>query len=47
MQLFLGQIASSPEVLKLRILQTIFDMLMVHENDFLGKDGGDNVSPYI
>lgn len=43
MQLFLGQIESSPEAVKLSVLQAIFDMLMVHENDFLGKDGGDNV----
>ncbi|KAF9461702.1 chromosome condensation complex protein [Collybia nuda] len=42
MQLFLGQAASSPEVLKLPILQAIFDMLMVHEHDFLRSDGGDN-----
>lgn len=47
MQLFLGQITSSPEALKLSILQAIFDMLMVHENDFLGKDGGDNVRLWL
>lgn len=38
-QLFLSQIQSAPEVLKLRVLQIVFDILMVHENDFLGRDG--------
>jgi condensin complex subunit 3 len=36
-QLFLSQVQSSPEVLKTRVLQIVFDMLMVHEGDFLGK----------
>ena len=35
-QLFLNQVATAPEVLKLRVVQIIFDILMVHENDFLG-----------
>jgi condensin complex subunit 3 len=43
--LFFTQISSSPEVLKISILQVVFDMLMVHEHDLLGTD--DNVSfPY-
>lgn len=37
-QLFLGQIQSAPEVLKIRVLQIVFDILMVHEGEFLGKD---------
>jgi condensin complex subunit 3 len=42
-QLFLGQIQSAPEVLKIRVLQIVFDILMVHEGEFLGK-GGESVS---
>lgn len=38
-QLFLGQIQSAPEVLKIRVLQIVFDILMVHEGEFLAKDG--------
>jgi condensin complex subunit 3 len=41
-QLFLNQIQTSPEILKLRVLQVVFDMLMVHEPDFLAK-GSENV----
>jgi len=41
-QLFLAQIQSSPEVLKIRVLQIVFDILMVHEGEFLGK-GGEHV----
>ena len=37
-QLFLGQVVTAPEVLKLRVLQIIFDILMVHESAFLGPD---------
>jgi condensin complex subunit 3 len=39
-QLFLGQIQTAPEVLKLRVLQIVFDILMVHENDFMNKESG-------
>ncbi|KAI0824958.1 nuclear condensing complex subunit [Trametes gibbosa] len=35
-QLFLSQVQSAPEVLKIRVLQIIFDILMVHEGAFLG-----------
>lgn len=35
-QLFLSQVQSAPEVLKVRVLQIIFDILMVHEGAFLG-----------
>jgi hypothetical protein len=38
-QLFISQVQSAPEVLKLRVLQIVFDILMVHENEFLGKEG--------
>ncbi|KAF8548053.1 hypothetical protein OG21DRAFT_814500 [Imleria badia] len=38
-QLFLSQVQSSPEILKIRVLHIVFDMLMVHEGDFLGKGG--------
>jgi condensin complex subunit 3 len=42
-QLFMSQIQSSPEVLKMRVLHIVFDILMLHEGEFLGKEG-DNVS---
>ncbi|KAI0363430.1 ARM repeat-containing protein [Pilatotrama ljubarskyi] len=35
-QLFLSQVQTAPEVLKIRVLQIIFDILMVHEGAFLG-----------
>ncbi|KAH7887136.1 nuclear condensing complex subunit [Phlebopus sp. FC_14] len=38
-QLFLSQIQAAPEVLKIRVLQIVFDIMMVHEGDFLGKSG--------
>ncbi|KAF8547377.1 hypothetical protein OG21DRAFT_1479489 [Imleria badia] len=38
-QLFLSQVQSSPEVLKTHVLHIMFDMLMVHEGDFLGRGG--------
>lgn len=43
-QLFLSQVQAAPEVLKTRVLQIVFDMLMVHEGDFLGR-GGVGVRP--
>ena len=47
-QLFLGQVQAAPEVLKTSVLHIVFDMLMVHESDFLartdGASGGGNVS---
>jgi len=39
-QLFLGQIQTAPEVLKIRVLQIVFDILMVHESDFMNKERG-------
>ncbi|EPS93226.1 hypothetical protein FOMPIDRAFT_1056181 [Fomitopsis schrenkii] len=35
-QLFLGQVQAAPEVLKTSVLHIVFDILMVHEGDFLG-----------
>ncbi|KZV97200.1 hypothetical protein EXIGLDRAFT_833051 [Exidia glandulosa HHB12029] len=35
-QLFLGQIQTAPEPLKIRVLQIAFDIMMVHEAEFLG-----------
>ncbi|KAH7929985.1 ARM repeat-containing protein [Leucogyrophana mollusca] len=48
-QLFLGQIQSAPEVLKIRVLQIVFDILMVHEGDFLGKGsvGGERIVEFL
>ncbi|KAI0699152.1 nuclear condensing complex subunit [Cerioporus squamosus] len=37
-QLFLSQVSSAPEVIKVRVLQIIFDILMVHEGVFLAPD---------
>ena len=45
LQLFLNQIAGAPTQFKLRLLQVVFDVLMVHESDFLSAGSGDNVSP--
>jgi condensin complex subunit 3 len=36
-QLFLSQVPTAPEVLKLRMLQVVFDVLMVHEGNFLAN----------
>lgn len=46
LQLFLNQIAGAPTQFKLRLLQVVFDVLMVHESDFLSAGSGDNVSRY-
>lgn len=37
-QLFIGQVATAPELIKVRVLQIMFDILMVHEGAFLGAD---------
>ena len=44
-QLFLSQVQSAPEVLKIRVLQVIFDVLMVHDRDFFAP-GSPNVRRY-
>jgi hypothetical protein len=36
-QLFLSQIQTAPEDLKLKVLQIVFDMLMVYEKEFFGR----------
>jgi hypothetical protein len=36
-QLFLSQVQTVPEVLKLRMLQVVFDVFMVHEGEFLAN----------
>ncbi|KII87700.1 hypothetical protein PLICRDRAFT_30295 [Plicaturopsis crispa FD-325 SS-3] len=48
-QLFLSQVQAAPEVLKLRVLQIVFDILMVHEGEFLGKEGaaGDRIVEFL
>jgi condensin complex subunit 3 len=38
-QLFINQVQSAPELLKIRVLKIVFDILMVHENEFLGRPG--------
>ena len=35
-QLFLSQVKSAPEVLRLKVLQVVFDILMTYEKDLLG-----------
>ncbi|TCD67325.1 hypothetical protein EIP91_000246 [Steccherinum ochraceum] len=48
-QLFLSQVHSAPEVLKLRVLQIVFDILMVNEGDFLGpgSTNGERIIEFI
>ncbi|KAI9511024.1 nuclear condensing complex subunit [Russula earlei] len=48
-QLFLSQVQTAPEVLKLRVLQVVFDVLMVHESDFLANAsvGGGRVIEFL
>ncbi|KAI0941839.1 hypothetical protein AcV7_002413 [Taiwanofungus camphoratus] len=48
-QLFLSQIQSAPEVIKISVLQIVFDILMVHEGDFLGPGSanGDRIVEYF
>lgn len=42
-QLFLSQVQAAPEPLKVKVLCVVFDVLMVHDRDFLGG-GSANVS---
>ena len=35
-QLFLSQVKSAPEALRLKVLQVVFDILMTYEKDLLG-----------
>jgi len=36
-QLFLSQVQSSPNELKLKVLQVVFDLLITYENEFFGR----------
>ncbi|KAJ3774574.1 nuclear condensing complex subunit [Lentinula raphanica] len=36
-QLFLNQVQTAPEELKLKVLQIVFDLLIMYERDFLGR----------
>jgi Nuclear condensing complex subunits, C-term domain len=36
-QLFVSQVQSAPEELKVRVLQVIFDLLFVYNQEFLGR----------
>lgn len=36
-QLFLNQVQSAPEGLKLKVLQVVFDVVMVHESELLNR----------
>lgn len=38
-QLFINQVQAAPELLKIRVLKIVFDILMVHEGEFLGRPG--------
>lgn len=38
-QLFVNQVQAAPELLKVRVLKIVFDILMVHEGEFLGRPG--------
>ncbi|TFK48905.1 ARM repeat-containing protein [Heliocybe sulcata] len=48
-QLFLSQVQAAPELLKTRVLQIVFDILMVHDRDFLGNDAvaGDRIVEFL
>ena len=45
-QLFINQVQAAPDLLKVRVLKIVFDILMVHESEFLGRPG-DTVSTTI
>jgi condensin complex subunit 3 len=36
-QLFLSQVQTAPDELKLKVLQVVFDMLMVYDQEFFGR----------
>jgi len=36
-QLFLNQVQSAPEELKVRVLQVIFDLLIMYDQEFFGR----------
>ncbi|KII87912.1 hypothetical protein PLICRDRAFT_112070 [Plicaturopsis crispa FD-325 SS-3] len=37
-QLFLGQVQSSPEELQIKVLQIVFDLLLVYDQEFFGRN---------
>lgn len=39
-QLFMHQVQTAPEMLRVKVLQTVFDLLMVHEADILKSTVG-------
>lgn len=43
-QLFLSQVKSAPEALRLKVLQVVFDILMTYEKDLLG--GAEEIVSY-
>ena len=36
-QLFLNQVQNAPEELKVRVLQVIFDLLIMYDQEFFGR----------
>ncbi|KAF8524376.1 nuclear condensing complex subunit [Hysterangium stoloniferum] len=48
-QLFINQVQSAPEFLKIRVLKIVFDILMVHEGEFLGRpgDAGERIVEFL
>ena len=38
-QLFLGQVKSFPESLRIKVLQIVFDIMMTYEKDLFGGEG--------
>ncbi|EIN08176.1 hypothetical protein PUNSTDRAFT_143847 [Punctularia strigosozonata HHB-11173 SS5] len=48
-QLFLGQIHAAPEPLRMRVIQVVFDIMMVHEGDFLGRgsQNAERIVPFL
>jgi condensin complex subunit 3 len=38
-QLFVSQIQSAPQTLKALVLHIVFDILIVHQEEFLGREG--------
>ena len=44
-QLFIGQLQSAPEELRLKVLQIVFDIIIMYEFEILGRSE-DVVSPF-
>lgn len=43
-QLFIGQVQNSPEDLKSKVLQVIFDLLLMYDREFFGRSENSVVS---